>query len=378
MSAPAPFEVPVYPFDRLAPLAALAQALPGGLVDLSVGTPCDPPPAAVVDALADPVSARGYPAGVGSPRVLDAARGWLERRFGVSLERGQLAACVGTKELVAGVPHWLRLRAPERDTVLYPAVSYPTYAMGAELARCRAVPVPAREDGTMDLDSIAARDAERALCLWLNSPSNPTGALDDLAAAASWGRARGVPVLSDECYAEFTWDGPPRTILATGLEGVLAIHSISKRSNAAGLRFGFYAGDPDLVGFLSELRRHAGFMVPGPVQAAAAVALDDDAHVELQRERYRRRLERVVAILAALGVPARLPAGGFYLWVAAPEAAGGSEDPAWSFARRLAERAGALVSPGEFYGRSAARYVRLAVVQPDERIELVARRLGVD
>ncbi len=199
-----------------------------------------------------------------------------------------------------------------------------------------------------------------------------------------------MPVLSDECYAELTWDGAPRTILEHGNQGVLAVHSISKRSNCAGLRFGFYAGDADLVGYLSELRRHAGFMVPGPVQAAAAAALADDGHAAAQRDRYRRRLETLVAALGDAGIPARLPAGSFYVWLRAPEElAGGRAGPApaadgaappgdgtdWRFAAALAGRAGTLVSPGEFYGPGGRGFVRLAVVQPDEAIELVAARL---
>lgn len=374
---PAPggaFTPPAYPFDRLEPLETLASAHPGGLVDLSVGTPCDPPPHAVVAALSASGAERGYPAGVGSAALLDAARSLLQRRFGVGLERTQVAACIGTKELVAGLPHWLRLRSPERDTVLYPAISYPTYEMGARLARCRSVPVPARPDGSLDLDAIAGDDASRALCLFVNSPSNPTGALDDLAAAAAWGRRHEVPVCSDECYTELTLDGRPRSILEHGPDGVLALHSLSKRSNCAGLRAGFYAGDADLVGYLRELRRHAGFMVPGPVQAAAAVAWADDAHVEEQLDRYRRRLERLIEILDLLGIGATMPAGGFYLWVRAPEAAG--ESPAWRLTRQLAERGGALVSPGEFYGPGGSGFVRIAAVQPLERLDLVGDRLA--
>jgi len=371
------FVLPTYPYDRLEPVEAVAKAVPGGMVDLSIGTPCDPPPPEVVAILSATDSERGYPTVAGSGRLVDAARNWISRRFGVSLERRHVGLCIGTKEFVAGVPQWLRLRTPERDTVLYPAVSYPTYEMGALLASCRAVPVPVRADGHLALEAIDPADAARALVLWSNSPSNPTGELDDLVVAAAWGRAHGVPVFSDECYSEFTWDGPPRTILSEGLEGVVAVHSISKRSNCAGLRVGFYAGDPDIVHFLVEVRRHAGFMVPGPIQFAGALALDDDEHVVVQRERYRHRLERLVEVFGAIDVKAALPAGGFYLWVAVPEGypCEPGESPEWGFTRHLAARAGMLVSPGEFYGPDGAGYVRIAVVQPDEAIELAASRL---
>ena len=385
---PSGFVPPTYPYDRLRPLADAARSLPGGLVDLSIGDPYDPPPAAVIAALASSGAERNYPSGVGSARLLGAARAWIARRFGVELGAGEIAACIGTKEFVAGIPHWLKLRDPSRDTVLYPEISYPTYAMGAVLGGCRPVAVPARPDGTLDLGAIAADDCQRALCLWVNSPSNPSGALDDLGAAAAFGRLHGIPVLSDECYAEFTWDGPPRTILEHGLEGVLAVHSISKRSNCAGLRVGVYAGDPSLVHYLSELRRHAGFMIPGPVQLAGAVALEDDEHVAVQRARYAERLGYVAATLEAIGIAVVRPGGAFYLWVEAPErfefADAGtrpdnapSESAAWRLARQLAMLGGALVSPGEFYGDAGVGHVRVAMVQPLDRLELVARRLGV-
>jgi succinyldiaminopimelate transaminase len=360
----APFVPPVYPYERLSELKAVAEAHPGGCVDLSIGTPCDPAPAEVVAALASSGSERGYPASVGTAAFRDAAAAWMRRRLGVELDPASVAACVGTKEFVATLPQWLRLRSPGRDTVLYPATSYPTYEMGAILAGCR--PVRYRT-----LDEIDAEVADRALCLWVNSPVNPTGALVDLAAAAAWGRDHGVPVASDECYVEFTWRGQPRTILESGVDGVVAVHSLSKRSNFAGGRCGFYAGDPELVRYLSEVRRHAGFMVPGPVQAAAVVAWGDDAHVEAQRTRYRERLDRLREVMAAVDAPAPMPDGAFYLWAPAP---GGD---AWGLAKRLAVDAGALVSPGEFYGPDGAGFVRVAAVQPDDRIDLVARRLGV-
>jgi succinyldiaminopimelate transaminase len=365
------FRPPPYPYDRLGELRALADAHPGGVVDLSVGTPTDPPPPAALEALARSGAERGYPPSVGTAAYREAAAGWLARRLGVRVEVEGLAACIGTKELVAGLPGWLALRDPTRDTVLYPAVSYPTYEMGARLAGLRPVPVPVDEGFRLDLDAVATADADRALCLWVNTPGNPAGNLDDLVAAAGWGRERGVIVCSDECYVEFTWDGPPRTVLAAGTEGVLAVHSLSKRSNLAGVRAGFYAGDRDLVAYLSEVRKHAGFMVPGPVQAAAAAAWSDDDHVDAQRARYLDRLERFRATLAAVGVDAPMPGGGFYLWARAP---GGD---AWALARRLAADGGALVSPGEFYGAAGAGHVRVALVQPEDRLALVAERLGV-
>jgi succinyldiaminopimelate transaminase len=357
------FSPPPYPYDRLEPAKAAASAHEGGLVDLSIGTPYDPPPAEVVAALASSGAERGYPASIGSKRFREAAAGWMGRRFGVEVGLDNVAACVGTKELVANVVGWLRLRTPDRDTVLCPSVAYPTYEMGAILAGCRPLAVD-------DLAAVSEYAARRALCLWVNSPANPTGALADLGAAAAWGRSHGVPVLSDECYAEFTWDGLPHTILEHGLDGVLALHSLSKRSNLAGLRVGFYAGDPALVHYLAEVRKHAGFMVPGPVQAAAVVALDDDVHVDEQRERYLERLWFFADVLRAEGAKVDLPGGSFYLWAEAP---GGD---AWGFTDDLAARGGVLVSPGDLYGPNGADHVRVAMVQPMDRLQLVADRLS--
>ncbi|HET6877049.1 MAG TPA: aminotransferase class I/II-fold pyridoxal phosphate-dependent enzyme [Jatrophihabitans sp.] len=359
------FQPPPYPYERLGSITELAAEHDGGAIDLSIGTPCDPPPAAVLAALSAGDAARGYPPSIGTSALREAAAKWLARRLGATVDPvREVAACVGTKEFVASLPQYLKLRDPGRDTVLYPAISYPTYEMGATLAGVRAVPY-------LRLDEVDDADAARALCLWVNSPGNPTGELADLAAAASWGRSRGVPVVSDECYAEFTWDGAPTTILNDGTDGVLALHSLSKRDNFAGARIGFYAGDAGLVHYLREVRKHAGLMPPGPVQAAAVVALGDDEHVEAQRARYLHRLPRLVEVLAALGYPAQLPRGAFYLWVRAPDG------DAWSAARDLADRAGIVVSPGEFYGPQGSHHFRVAAVAPDDRIELAARRVGL-
>lgn len=367
---PRGFDPPPYPYDRLDALKPLAAHHDGGLVDLSIGTPCDPPPAAVVRALSNSDAERGYPPSIGTPELRDEISGWFDRRLGVDVDPGQLAVAVGTKEFVVGAPHWLRLRYPDRDTVLYPAISYPSYAMGATLAGCRAVPVPVDTNWRIDLSAIDPQDAARAVMFWVNTPGNPAGGLDDLEAAAAWGRRHEVPVFSDECYVEFTWHGPRRTILEHGLDGLVAVHSLSKRSNLAGLRVGFYAGDPDLVHYLSEVRKHAGFMVPGPAQAAGIAALADDDHVEEQKLRYQGRLELMAKGFAALGIETELPSGGFYLWTRAPDG------DAWAFTEQLLRDGGVLVSPGEFYGEAGKPYVRVAVVQSDEQIEKVVRRLG--
>ncbi len=365
------FTPPPYPYERLDVLRKLAAVHEGGPIDCSIGTPIDAPPDAVLDELAKATGARGYPTSQGSVDFRTAAASWMQRRFGVSIPISDVAACIGTKEFVGTVAGYLHLRSPERDTVLYPAISYPTYAMGATLAGLRPVPVAVR-DNHLDLDSVHPDDVARALVLWSNSPSNPTGFLDDLEGAAGWGRRHGVPVASDECYAEYTWKSRPRSILEHGSDGVLAVHSSSKRSNLAGMRAGFYAGDDELVNFLKSVRQHAGFMVPAPVQAAVAVAYDDDEHVALQRERYRSRLALMSGALRDFGVNAPMPEGSFYLWCSKEGLDG------WELAAEIAERSALVVSPGELYGEDGRDFVRLAVVQSDDRLALAASRLRGD
>ena len=293
----------------------------------------------------------------------------MQRKFDVSIPTSQIAACIGSKEFVATTPQYMKLRSPDRDTVLFPAVSYPTYEMGAILAGCRPVAVPMTPTGGLDVAKISADDISRALMIWSNSPNNPTGDLDDLKSIAEWGRKNNVPVFSDECYVEFTWSRQPESILQHGVDGVIALHSLSKRSNLAGVRVGFYAGDNNIVNYLKEVRKHVGMLVPGPTQAAAVVALNDDAHVTVQRDVYLRRLERLATVLSKWsGFNIDLPKGGFYLWFDAKDG--------WAVAEQLAKEGGALVSPGDFYGAGGANNVRVAVVAPDAKIALVAQRLG--
>jgi succinyldiaminopimelate transaminase len=365
------FRPPPYPYERLGALAALAASAPGGLVDCSVGTPCDPVPQAARDAGAAALQASsGYPPSIGSAELRDAAAGWLNRRFGTPATADDVAVCVGTKELVASLPHHLRLRDPSRDTVLYPAVSYPTYEMGAVLAGCRPVAVPLDGEWHLDLGAISDEDADRALLLWVNEPGNPTASVAPegwFADVARFGAEHGVVVASDECYVEFA--PRPDTITCARTQGVLAVHSVSKRSNLAGARVGFYTGDPELVGYLREVRKHAGLMVPTALQAAAAAALRDDGHVDRQRAEYEYRRALVLDALGPAGFEHTGGPMAFYLWLRAADRADG-----WVVAERLA-RTGLLVAPGDLYGAAGSDHVRLALVQPTDRLELAAQRI---
>ena len=354
--------LPDFPWDRLAPAAAIARRHPDGIVDLSVGTPVDPTPAVVQEALAKAADAPGYPLTAGSDSLREAIVGWLQRRFGADVDPVAVLPVIGTKELVAWLPTLL-----SASSVGFPGLAYPTYDVGARLAGATARAV----------DSLMLLGPERLDLLWINSPSNPTGAVlppEHLRKVVDWARERGTVLASDECYADLWYDGdPPASILSPEVcggthEGLLAVHSLSKRSNLAGYRAGFVAGDPALVARLLEVRKHAGMLVPAPVQAAMVAALGDDAHVREQRARYAKRRAKLSAVLLSAGFASEMSTAGLYLWVSRRE-------PCWETVDWLAER-GILVAPGEFYGWGGAEHVRVALTATDERIDAAASRLG--
>jgi succinyldiaminopimelate transaminase len=253
------------------------------------------------------------------------------------------------------------------DTVAYPELAYPTYAIGAQLAGASAVAA----------DGLAALGPGRVSLIWVNSPANPTGRVlpaAHLRTMVDWARERGAVIAADECYLDLGWDAEPVSVLhpqvcGGSAHGVLAVHSLSKRSNMAGYRAGFVAGDPALIADLLEIRRHAGMMMPSPVQAAMAAALADDAHAEEQRARYATRRERLRAALAAAGWATEHSEAGLYLWVARPGL------DCWGSVQLLAE-AGILVAPGEFYGPAGREHVRVALTATDERIDAAVARLA--
>jgi succinyldiaminopimelate transaminase len=332
-------------------------------VDLSVGTPVDPTPAVVQDALRAASDAPGYPITRGTPALRASVTGYLRRRWDAVVDPEAVLPVLGTKELVAWLPTLLGLGAG--DTVVHPELAYPTYAVGALLAG--ASPLPA--------DSLTAIGPRRVRLLWLNSPSNPDGRVlpvEHLAKVVAWARERGVVVASDECYLEFGWDAAPVSVLhpqvsGGSLDGLLAVHSLSKRSNLAGYRAGVVVGDPALVADLHEVRRNAGMMVPEPVQAAMVAAYDDDEHVRRQREVYGRRRDVLAEALLEAGFEIDRSEGSLYLWATRAE-------PGRDTVASLAER-GVLVAPGDFYGPRGAQHVRVALTATDERVDEAARRL---
>ena len=358
--------LPDFPWDTLAAAKARAAAHPGGIVDLSVGTPVDPTPALAVSALVRAANSPGYPLTSGTAELRSAIAGYLQRRWGADqLAPAATLPVIGTKEVVAWLPTLLGL-GPS-DVVVVPTMAYPTYAVGAAMAGCRVVAA----------DDLEALGDLRPALVWLNSPSNPTGetlSADTLRSRVRWARARGAVVASDECYGEFGWEVEPVSVLHPDVsEGsyaqLLALHSLSKRSNLAGYRAGFVAGDTDLVGELLEVRKHAGMIVPRPVQEAMIDLLGDSDHVEEQRQRYLARRRVLRPALEDAGFTIAHSEGSLYLWATRGQPCRASVD-------FLAER-GILVAPGDFYGAAAGEYVRVALTATDERVAAAAMRLGV-
>jgi succinyldiaminopimelate transaminase len=356
--------LPEYPWDELAPLREKARAFPGGAVDLSVGTPVDSVPPAVRNALAAAADAPGYPLTAGTTQVRAAAAGWLARSLSVDVDPDSVLPVIGTKEFIAWLPVVLGLGPA--DTVVYPALAYPTYDIGARLAGATAVAADSLADGP-----------DSARLLWVNSPSNPTGRVlsaAQLRDAVTWARTHECVLASDECYIELGWSVSPVSVLhpsvrGDSLDGVLAVFSLSKRSNLAGYRAGFVTGDPALISELLLVRRQAGMIVPGPVQAAMVAALSDDSHATAQRARYGARRRILAEGLAAAGFRIDHSEAGLYLWATRPDL------DCWGACELLATECGILVGPGSMYGPGGARHIRVAFTATDERVATAGERL---
>lgn len=369
---PRPLDLPEFPWDQLAPAKARAAEHPGGICDLSVGTPVDDTPAFIREALADASNAHGYPTVIGTAEVRDAILAWGARRGMVDVGHGGVIPTIGSKEAVAWIPALLGVRAG--DTILVPEVAYPTYDIGARLAGATPVAVdPTNPDSWPD-----------AALVYLNSPGNPDGHVmskEELRAVVGWARAHGAVVVSDECYAALPWlqpyvsEGVPSLldvdVCDADASGLLVLYSLSKQSNLAGYRGALIYGDPQLVAPIVSTRKHSGLMVPAPVQHAMAVALRDTEHVERQRSVYAVRRALLLDALTDAGLDVDPDsAAGLYLWVADPA----HPRDSWALVNRLADL-GILVAPGDFYGTAAHGRVRVALTATDERVQVAAARI---
>jgi len=361
--------LPDFPWDHLAPHAARARLHPEGIVDLSIGTPVDATPQVAQDALRESADSPGYPTTLGRVDTRQACIDWLSRRFGVTgLHLDAVLPVIGSKELIGSMPSHLGLGP--RDLVLFPALAYPTYEVGAKLAGAR----------VMATDALTSVGPERVSLVWVNSPSNPTGRVlpvGHLRKVVAWCRERGALLVSDECYLEFAWETQvarrPVSVLDPDVcdgdhTGIVAVHSLSKRSNMAGYRCAFAAGDPDVIGELLAVRKNLGLLMPGPQQVAMRAALDDDLHVSQQHARYAARRTALRAALESVGFRIDHSEAALYVWATRGESC-------WDTVSWLSER-GILVAPGEFYGAAGAEHVRVAFTATDERVDQAVRRLG--
>ena len=361
--------LPDFPWDHLTTYAERASKHPDGIVDLSVGTPVDSSPAVAQDALRDAADAPGYPMTVGREDTRQACIDWLSRRFGVTgLHLDAVLPVIGSKELIGSMPTHLGLGP--KDLIVYPALAYPTYEVGAKLAGARSVAT----------DALTSVGPERVSLVWINSPSNPTGRVlpvDHLRKVVAWCRERGALLVSDECYIELAWDAVagqgPVSVLHPDVcdgdhSGIVAIHSLSKRSNLAGYRCAFAAGDTDVIAELLAVRKNLGLQMPTPQQVAMKAALDDDLHVSEQHGRYAARRTALKAAFEAAGFRIDHSEASLYLWATRGESC-------WDTVAFLADR-GILVAPGEFYGRAGAEHVRIAFTATDERVGEAVRRLS--
>ncbi len=363
--------LPDFPWDKLTHHAATARAHPDGVCDLSVGTPVDPTPAVVQDALREAADSPGYPTTIGLETTRQAAIDWLARRHGVrGLSLDGVLPVIGSKELIGSMA--VHLGIGVGDLIGYPALAYPTYEVGAALAGA----------DSLATDSLTAFGPRTPRLLWLNSPANPSGRvlpLDHLRKVVEWCRERGTILVSDECYIECAWEGDkPLSILdpvvnGGSLDGILAVHSLSKRSNLAGYRCAFVAGDPSLIGELLAVRKNLGLQMPGPQQRAMIAALADDDHVEEQHARYAARRSALRAALESAGFRIDHSEASLYLWARRQTDAGGED--CWATVAWLADR-GILVAPGEFYGTAGRQHVRVAFTATDERVEAAVSRLA--
>lgn len=362
MATPLAHGLPDFPWDRIAQAGEVARAHADGIVDLSIGTPVDDTPELIQEALRVHANAPGYPTALGLPELRQAWVSWAERILNSNLTINHVCPLIGSKELVAWLPIVLGLG--KDDVVAVPELAYPTYAVGALMAGAQFV--------TYDsADSIP----HNVSMIWVNSPSNPTGyvmSVEELRAVVARGRELNVPIVSDECYVELGWDVQPVSVLDPrvndgNLENILSVHSLSKRSNLAGYRSGAVLGDDRLIAAIVSLRKHAGMLMPMPVQHATIVALGDDAHVVEQKARYRARRDVLHSAFTSAGFEIQHSQAGLYLWLTRGQDC--LETVNW-----LAQK-GILVAPGDFYGPAGQEFVRVAMTATDERIAAAASRL---
>jgi succinyldiaminopimelate transaminase len=349
-------KLPDFPWDALAPYSQIAKQHPKGAIDLSQGTPVDSTPQLIQRALQESSDSPRYPVTAGTKDLQDAIRNWAINHLGASGDFDVLPL-IGSKELVAWLPTILQSKK-----VIYPEIAYPTYLVGALLAQAEPIAVGIKA-ATWPISDFA----------WVNTPSNPTGRVhseSELREAINWSRKSGATLVCDECYIDFGDSAQPTSMLKYtdgDNSNILVVHSLSKRSSMAGYRGAFLIGDPKLIAEIREIRKHAGMMVPLPIQNAMVAALSDETHVAIQRDRYNARRAILAPALIAAGFKVDESAAGLYIWCTR------SED-CWQSVEWLA-KLGIVATPGSFYGELGASHIRIAMTATDAQISDAAARI---
>ncbi len=349
-------KLPDFPWDALAPYSQLAKQHPKGAIDLSQGTPVDSTPQLIQSALQESADSPRYPVTAGTNDLQDAIRNWAINHLGASGDFDVLPL-IGSKELVAWLPTILQSKK-----VIYPEIAYPTYLVGALLAQAEPIPV--------GIDAAIWPNSDFA---WVNTPSNPTGRVhseSELREAIKWSRNSGATLVCDECYIDFGDSAQPTSLLKYtdgDNSNILVVHSLSKRSSMAGYRGAFLIGDPKLIAEIREIRKHAGMMVPLPIQNAMVAALSDEKHVEIQRDRYNARRAILAPALISAGFKIEESAAGLYIWCTRSE-------NCWKSVEWLA-KLGIVATPGSFYGELGASHIRIAMTATDAQISDAAARI---
>ena len=347
-------KLPDFPWDLLSPYGDKAKKFSAGFIDLSQGTPVDATPKFIQDAFIAAADSPSYPLTIGTPELRTAMRNWATNKLGATGDFDVLPT-IGSKEFVAWLPTFLQSKS-----VLYPEVAYPTYLVGSMISGATAHAV-----------GIDANTWPKAELAWINSPSNPTGQVQseaELAAVINWSRQNNAIVASDECYISFAKGAKSILAVANGNNtNLISVHSLSKRSNLAGYRAAFVVGDSKLIAQIREIRKHAGMMVPLPVQKAMVAALSDETHVSEQENRYNQRRAILKAALEKSGFKIEFSEAGLYIWCTRNE-------DCWSTVDWFADR-GVLVTPGVFYGEQGSKFVRIALTATDENIGKTAERI---
>ena len=351
--------------EYIASLRSEAESSGYPVVDLGQGGPVDPTPQVIVDALGAAGDWPSYPTTQGTLELREAYCAWASRRLGAELAVDEVIPTIGSKELIAGLPGLLGLS--HKSIVVIPQLAYPTYAVGARQVGARVLPA----------DSLLALGPQRPGLIWVNTPSNPTGKVlpaEHLRKVVTWARERGCVLASDECYLELVEPGEHAVSVLSpevnegSLENILAVHSLSKRSSMAGYRVGFVSGDPAVVSDLLSRRRDLGLIVPGPLQAAAVAALNDDEHVRAARQTYSARRLLLDSALREAGFTSERPQAGLFCWTTRGR-------PDRDTVAELAAL-GILSAPGSFYGASGSQHVRLALTVADAELEEAALRIS--